>query len=190
MAHRHKFGPKRVDTDNTYFRSHSSDYVAANPMKKYIVFGVIALALIAAGTVYADGGFVDAYTIDPASLPEGVTSWVIDGRVFVRDDLSGNVWEWCQGECDGKTCPVPSGTPVTPESTPTDTPDGTPTTVPSSTPTDVSENKGACNRGVGNYDEDCDPGNSSGQGQGGGRNAGEDRNEDKGPPGKGNGNNR
>ena len=161
-------------------------------MKKYIVFGVIALALIAAGTVYADGDRVDAYTIDPASLPEGVTAWVIDGRVFVRDDVSGNVWEWCQGECDGKTCPVPSGTPVTPESTPTDTPDGTPTTVPSSTPTptDVSENKGACNRGVGNYDEDCDPGNSSGQGQGGGRNAGEDRNEDKGPPGKGNGNNR
>ena len=96
---------------------------------------------------------------------------MIDGRVFVRDDVSGNVWEWCQGECDGKTCPVPSGTPVTPEST----------------PTDVSENKGACNRGVGNSGNECDPGNSSGQGQGGGRPAGEDRDEnDTGPGNSGN----
>ena len=158
-------------------------------MKKYIVFGVIALALIAAGTVYADGGFVDAYTIDPASLPEGVTAWVIDGRVFVRDDVSGNVWEWCQGECDGKTCPVPSGTPVTPESTPTDTPDGTPTTVPSSTPavTPTDPAKENCNRGVGNSGNECDPGNSSGQGGGGGRPAGEDRDEnDDGPGNSGN----
>jgi len=44
--------------------------------------------------------------------------------------------------------------------------------------------KEKCNRGVGNLEEGCDPGNSGGQGKGGGRPAGEDRSEDKGPPGQ------
>ncbi len=69
----------------------------------------------------------------------------------------------------------------------TPTPTSTPTPPPEETPTPPPE-KEKCNRGVGNYEEDCDPGNSSGQGQGGGRPAGEDREEDQGPPGRGSGN--
>ena len=41
-----------------------------------------------------------------------------------------------------------------------------------------------CNRGVGNYEELCDPGKSYGKGEGEGRPAGEDRAEDEGPPGQ------
>ncbi len=43
----------------------------------------------------------------------------------------------------------------------------------------------SCNRGIGNYAEGCDPGNSSGKGKGDGRRAGEDREEALGPQGDG-----
>lgn len=83
---------------------------------------------------------------------------------------------------DAESCELlPTFTP-----TATEPPKETPT--PPVDPTPTPEDKAKCNRGVGNYEENCDPGNSSGQGQGDGRPAGEDRDEDQGPPGQGSGN--
>lgn len=103
----------------------------------------------------------------------------------------------CFCNCDSTVCNVPTVllTPeVTPEVTPTNGgPTATPTPVePTLTPTDPGPEpteKPKCNRGIGNLSEDCDPGNSFGQGQGGGRPAGEDRDEEHGapPPNRGGG---
>ena len=77
--------------------------------------------------------------------------------------------------------------PIDPNFTPTvtDTPNGGPTPTPENTPTATPpvDEKEKCNRGIGNLEEGCDPGNSFGQGEGGGRPAGEDRHEAEGPPG-------
>lgn len=64
--------------------------------------------------------------------------------------------------------------------TPGTTVDAIETPIPNTVePTEVGEptEKPKCNRGVGNGSENCDPGNSSGQGDGKGRRAGEDRDE-------------
>ncbi len=81
-------------------------------------------------------------------------------------------WGYCQDACDEEAaCTIPEAT-----KTPPATPTPTNTDAPDVTPTDVSKVK--CNRGIGNGSENCDPGNSSGQGRGGGRRAGEDRGEE------------
>ena len=74
-------------------------------------------------------------------------------------------------------CPVPTVTP-TPKGTPPPPPPPPPTPTPPPPP-----EKERCNRGIGNLEEGCDPGNSFGQGKGDGRPAGEDRHESEGPPG-------
>lgn len=79
--------------------------------------------------------------------------------------------------------------PIDPDWTPTVTPTDTPEVTP--TPTDPTEEpRENCNRGIGNLEEDCDPGNSYGQGGGEARPAGEDRDEAAGapPPRRGGGN--
>ena len=85
--------------------------------------------------------------------------------------------------------PPPEDTPVPPTNTPrlpTDIPPIPTGFVPTATePAPEPDPKPKCNRGVGNLEEGCDPGNSGGQGQGDGRPAGEDRDEDKGPPKQG-----
>lgn len=64
----------------------------------------------------------------------------------------------------------PTRQPDAPTPSPTSQPD-----VPAPTPD--SDERQRCNRGLGNGSEDCDPGNSYGQGNGAGRRAGEDRHE-------------
>ena len=82
-------------------------------------------------------------------------------------------------------CPIDPNFTPTPTETPNGDPTPTPTTEVTPVPTDkpTKEPKQACNRGIGNLEEGCDPGNSFGQGNGGGRPAGEDRHESEGPPG-------
>jgi hypothetical protein len=102
----------------------------------------------------------------------------------------------CECDCTTETPVVPTATPThgTPPPTDTRTPEPTNTPVPSSTPeptpTDIPPptevppeptDKPKCNRGLGNNEEGCDPGNSGGNPG----NAGED-NEPGGPPGQGN----
>lgn len=142
---------------------------------------VVAGLLILTYAVGAEAPWVDAYTVDPANLPEGVVAYVVDDHVFVRDEVAGEYTWWCAGSCGTGQCSVPTGPTPTGEPDPTpDTPTPTPTDIPEPTP------KPACNRGIGNGGEGCDPGNSGGQGQGGGRGAGEDRDEDRGNNGGGN----
>ena len=175
-------------------------------MKKFIVLIVLALALLTAGAVYAQG---PADGIIEGSWPEGVDVWRVDGRIFVRDVLTGELVWFCAGGCTG-TCPydpsffnfnftatptpngdetpTPNGdeTPTPPvDFTPTPPVDETPTPPVDETPTPPVDptKKAACNRGVGNSGNECDPGNSSGQGGGGGRPAGEDRDENDTGPG-------
>lgn len=99
----------------------------------------------------------------------------------------------CECDCITETPLVPTATPThgTPPPTATRTPGPSPTPEPSSTPIPTSTHippeptdKPKCNRGLGNNEEGCDPGNSGGNPG----NAGED-NEPGGPPGQGNGNN-
>ena len=151
--------------------------------KKFIAFGVLLLALVAAGTVYAQS---EPDGIIEGNWPDGVEVWRVDGKIFQRvtnEDGTVNMYYWCEGECDGKTCPRdPNFTPTPPvDETPTP-----PVETPTITPTPPDETpiaKQPCNRGVGNSGNDCDPGNSSGQGGGGGRPAGEDRDENDTGPG-------
>jgi len=86
--------------------------------------------------------------------------------------------------CVGPTPTVPAETPtpVDTPTAPTPVPTGTPSPEPTATNPPPATEKAACNRGIGNGAEGCDPGNSSGQGGGGGRPAGEDRDEDQGAP--------
>lgn len=104
--------------------------------------------------------------------------------VFTQDDVECPEGYVCltQEEWDDLViCPYdPTFEHPTPTVTsePTSTPTG-----PTPTPTEPTEERQACNRGIGNLEEGCDPGNSFGQGQGEGRPAGEDRFEDQGPPG-------
>lgn len=110
-----------------------------------------------------------------SEIPEGV-------QVFYLEDMTCILWPDGSGDCYcpcDPVCPEPGQTP-TPQSSPTaqDTP-----TIPPSTPTSIPEPtktpKPKCNRGLGNLDEGCDPGNSSGRPGA----AGED-NEPHGPPGQ------
>lgn len=111
---------------------------------------------------------------------ESVYIFQWNGQTCVRVGDSLECFCECTSGCDTHPTvtltPTPEGTPPPPNGTPTPPP---PTVTPGPNPTPENEN---CNRGIGNLDEGCDPGNSSGQGQGDGRPAGEDRREDEGSP--------
>ncbi len=161
-------------------------------MRKYLnAFGpiIVGLALVLGFALIANADGNDG--IIEGNWPEGVDVWRVDGHIFVRDEVSGELVWWCEGWCDGNSgCPIPS---ITTTPGPTQTPGG-PTATPTP-PVDLTETPGPeptekepCNRGVGNSGNDCDPGNSSGQGQGEGRPAGEDRDENDTGPGNSGGN--
>lgn len=140
-------------------------------MKKTIVPFLIVALFINILPAIADSG-----------LPDGIDVFYVEGKVCVSNGYGLECW--CPDECGaGPVCPtyVPTDKPKDP--TPTDKPDDpTPTftpvpPTPTPTPEPTEEPKAKCNRGIGNGSENCDPGNSYGQGQGGGRPAGEDRDE-------------
>lgn len=73
---------------------------------------VIAFALIGGIAVAANGndGIIEG------NWPEGVDVWRVDGKIFTRvinaDGSVFGVYYWCEGECDGLTCPIdPNYTP-------------------------------------------------------------------------------
>ena len=111
-----------------------------------------------------------------SDVPEGVQIFYLE-----REGLTCLLWPDGSGDCYcpcDPVCPEPVETmvpisSVTPESSPTPraTPSPLPTLVPSGIP------KAKCNRGLGNFSENCDPGNSWGRPGA----AGED-NEPYGPP--------
>lgn len=117
---------------------------------------------------------VTAYPTIVFLNPDGIEvgmAWEVDGTTYWT--INGTSGAHCS--CAGRDC-VPSPTPTEdPTGTPTEP---TPTDTPGPTPTP----KPKCNRGIGNLSEDCDPGNSYGQGRGRGRPAGEDRVEGDGAP--------
>lgn len=141
-------------------------------MKKIAV--IIVLIVLAIGVVaYADS--VPQGVIPTLSLldlrGQEVIHWVwtfeVDGAtcVFVGGELD------CFCPCDVDCNPL-SIIPTT--KPPTNIPPTEPPLI--DTPVPPTE-KPKCNRGIGNGSENCDPGNSSGQGGGQGRGAGEDRKE-------------
>ena len=119
----------------------------------------LALALALAGAVAGVFGVSAGHDFDPNEFPE----WCPPGYVCVTVEEYETHWD---------VCPVV-------EFIPTPTDDNGSGGDPTLTPPD--DNK--CNRGIGNLEEGCDPGNSFGQGKGEGRSAGEDRHESEGPPG-------
>jgi hypothetical protein len=103
------------------------------------------------------------------AVPEGVEIFQLPDQgltCVVWPDGSGDCYCPCFDECN-----LP---PITPTEPPSDV---TPTPVPSDTPEPTEKPK--CNRGLGNNEEGCDPGNSGGKPGA----AGED-NEPSGPPGR------
>ena len=152
-----------------------------------IVMALLALALVGvmvAGATDDGPEFVGpVYLLVGEDGNEEVFIFTAGTRTCVRvgDQLT------CFCDCDSETCEVPivitPGVERTPS--PTDVPPEEKPPGPSPTPTTgtTPEPRQPCNRGIGNLSEDCDPGNSSGQGKGGGRPAGEDRGESQGPPG-------
>lgn len=95
------------------------------------------------------------------AMPEGLFSWydeTIGATCYVWPDGSGDCYCPCEvGEdCETKTItPTVGPDPTDVPPTPTDEP------VPSETPEPTEQ--AACNRGLGNGSEDCDPGNSGGK---------------------------
>ena len=114
-------------------------------MKKNILIGVVFVLALATAVV---------------------TTGADDGSMFNWYDECGyTCYQWADGSGDCYPClqcetseptSEPSPTPV---STPVETLVPTETPVPS--PTEAP--KAACNRGIGNGSEDCDPGNSGGK---------------------------
>ena len=143
---------------------------------KWIIAAVVVVLLVM--TVPALAQTIQTQLVTPSFTlvdSDGNTVadiWEVDGEWFV----SGSVDHFCPcgtATCDKEIIPptnIPSDTPVVPTPTPVG-PTPTPTDSPEPTP------KPKCNRGIGNGSENCDPGNSGGQGRGDGRRAGEDRDE-------------
>ena len=76
-----------------------------------------------------------------------------DGSMFNwRDECGYTCYQWADGSGDCYPCAEPS---CNPKETPTKPPEPVPS------PTEAP--KAACNRGIGNGSEDCDPGNSGGK---------------------------
>ena len=163
---------------------------------KFGIALILGLVLGTVGVVYASEHTPEperlkaTYVLDRGDWDELVYVFEVGDTTCVRvgDSLE------CFCQCSTGVCQVatPPGILLPPENTPTDTPpNGGPTDTPVAPtatpipPTEVpptDEPRQPCNRGIGNLSEDCDPGNSSGQGGGGGRPAGEDRDEAGGPP--------
>ena len=101
--------------------------------------------------------------------PDGVVVFEVSDHICVMSDSGLQCFCPCE-ECYNVS---PSGENTVSNETPDDPPDVTP--VPSEEPKPTE--KASCNRGIGNGSENCDPGNSAGQGKGDGRKAGEDRDE-------------
>lgn len=154
-----------------------------------IVFGFVIGLLLFAGVAFASSDGITGGIVE-GSWPEGVDVWTVDGRIFVRDAVTGELVWFCEGGCKAVgVCPFITTPEVTPDVTPpaeTPTPPVDPTPTPNGDPT--KEAKAPCNRGVGNSGNECDPGNSFEQGQGDGRPAGEDRDENDTGPGNSGGN--
>ena len=113
-------------------------------MKRSVVVFVVLFLLIG-GVAYADAPV------------EGMFNW--------RDECGYTCYQWADGsgdcypclECED--CDVCEPTPV-----PTNEPTPVPPTLTPVPPTETPEpTKEACNRGLGNGSEDCDPGNSGGK---------------------------
>lgn len=117
-------------------------------MKK-VVYGLLVLALLVGGAVYAE-----------SLLPDDVQEFTNDcGYIcYVWPDGSGDCYKCLECEaCDECETPNPNPTP-----NPKPTPDPDPTPEP--------PKKQKCNSGRGNGSEgdpDCDPGNSGGHNKGG-----------------------
>ena len=120
---------------------------------------IVAIILILAGVWVVAG-----YAQQGPWLPEGVQTFHVDGRTFVRDTELGILVHWCTNECGGCDVCEPCSTPTN-EPGPQPTPDPTSTPNPDPTPTPKPEptDKPKCNRGLGNLSEGCDPGNSGGK---------------------------
>lgn len=152
-------------------------------MIRNAVYLITGFLLATAGAVFAGDGVTvrGAGSTQAEGCPEGY--------VCVTEEEYELHWDVCP--IDPTYTPTVEETPTSPPPSETPTPIFTPTLTPSLTPTPTDENgeREACNRGIGNLEENCDPGNSSGQGQGEARPAGEDRDESDGapPPGRGNG---
>ena len=129
----------------------------------------IKLLLLIAIPVIALGGIGYAVEAESRYLPEGVETFLVADHTCVLADRGEDVELVCFCPCEGSCEPtyVTDVPEYNPEPTPEPTPDPDPTPKP------------ACNRGIGNDSEGCDPGNSYEQGRGQGRDAGEDRNEHK-----------
>lgn len=133
-------------------------------MKKFVLGLGIGLALFA-GVAFASSGNITGGIVD-GPWPEGVDVWTVDGRIFVRDSVTGELVWFCEGGCTG-VCPyVLTRTPTPPvDETSTPPVDLTPTPTdetPEPKPTKTSKPK--CNKGGGNGGEDCDSGNNPDKG--------------------------
>jgi hypothetical protein len=135
-----------------------------------LVFLVGVLFVLAVRVEGAGGKMPDLVLLDTDGneagyvwYDKGTTYSVIAGEVNVLCDCQFPMCDSALKTVDPDPSETPSETPI-----PTDPP-----ITPSATPSPDL----ACNRGVGNGSEDCDPGNSYGKGGGGGRPAGEDREE-------------
>ena len=115
-------------------------------MKKYVAT-IIVTMLIVLGIIFG------ARAVDAS-----------DGSMFNWYDECGyTCYQWADGSGDcypcyeGETCyvptPDPTATPIIPPPVPTATP----------TPEATDTPEEACNRGIGNGAENCDPGNSGGK---------------------------
>lgn len=115
-----------------------------------------------------------------SDTPEGVQIFYLEAEgltCLLWPDGSGD----CYCSCD-PVCSEPIETPgpwnsPTPRATPKDTPVPEPT--PTSMPDPTKTPKPNCNRGLGNFSENCDPGNSGGK-----PGAAGEENEPFGPPGQ------
>jgi len=125
-------------------------------MKKLALLAVVPLLLVSSTAV-------------AQPLPPEVEVFYLDTLTcVVWPDGNGDCYCPCEVDCEIENVETPK-----PPSDTAPTPDVTP--IPSEEPEPTE--KAACNRGIGNASEGCDPGNSSGQGKGDGRKAGEDRDE-------------
>ena len=137
-------------------------------MKKLLTGLLAGLLIGTAGVAFAASGDVNILGggyVEVEDCPEGYVCLTVEQY----DTLLA----------DAAICELlPTFTPI---STPGVTP--TPEITPTPTETETLEGRDACNRGIGNSGNLCDPGNSYGQGVGDARPAGEDRDENDTGPG-------
>ena len=125
-------------------------------LTKYLIIGICLIASVIAGVLIAQAsdGISPTYTLIDSEGNVVAEIWEVGNDKFV----SGDVEHYCScGEACAETLvqPEETHTPV-----PTDKPTSVPTMEPTLQPTRV---RTACNRGLGNGSENCDPGNSGGK---------------------------